>query len=211
VSPPPAPAHAGLDRLTALARACALAPACDRFFFLRHGQTGRNAARIFQGPDEPLSETGIAQAERAALRLAREPLAAIVASSMPRAVETARIVAAQHRLVPQLHEGLRERHFGALIGTSAAQIDWACSPEGGETLDRFVQRTHQGLCAALAERAPTLVVAHGGTLYVLAALLGVGAGAEVFGNAQPLCFERGPGGWQARALLPADGAAAHLA
>ncbi len=69
MSPPPAPAHAGLDRLTALARACALAPACDRFFFLRHGQTGRNAARIFQGPDEPLSETGIAQAERAALRL----------------------------------------------------------------------------------------------------------------------------------------------
>ena len=41
-------------------------PACDRFVFLRHGQTARNALRVFQGPEEPLDATGESQAIRAA-------------------------------------------------------------------------------------------------------------------------------------------------
>ena len=52
----------GLDQLIALAAAQPLAPACDHFYFLRHGQTGRNAQRIFQATDEPLSELGLQQA-----------------------------------------------------------------------------------------------------------------------------------------------------
>ncbi len=187
---------------------------CDRFYFLRHGQTPRNASRIFQGPDEPLSDLGVSQAESAAGLLARHPLVTIVCSDMRRARQTAAIVAGPHTLFPIDHAGLRERNFGNLIGTSSAQIDWACAPEAGETLPAFVMRTCAGLTFALSHPAPTLVVAHGGTLYVLAALLGIGVDTGLLGNAHPLLFERRGASWAVTALAdtPLDaGAAPNLA
>lgn len=191
---------AGFDELVRLAAAKPLAPACDHFYFLRHGQTGRNAQRIFQGVDEPLSELGLRQAARAATLLAGEPIWTIVSSDAHRALTTAKTVAAALRLVPLEREDLRERHFGNLIGTSSANIDWACAPGGGETLPGFVDRKRAALSAALAEPGPVLVVAHGGTLYVLAALLGVAIGPEILGNAQPLRFDRSGVKWSVRAL-----------
>ena len=191
----------GLQQLVALAAARPLAPACDHFYFLRHGQTGRNALRIFQAPDEPLSELGLAQAARAAELLAGEPIRSIVCSDVKRAFDTAHTVAAQHRIAPQVHVGLRERNFGALIGTSSAQIDWGCEPEGGETLPAFVARKRAALGEALANPSPVLVVAHGGSLLVLAALLGVPVDAAVLGNAQPLRFERIGRAWRIKPLI----------
>uniref|UniRef100_UPI000D3A8142 histidine phosphatase family protein n=1 Tax=unclassified Variovorax TaxID=663243 RepID=UPI000D3A8142 len=201
----------GLDQLVRIAQAQPLAPACDHFYFLRHGQTGRNALRIFQAPDEPLSELGLQQAARAAELLAGEPIRTIVCSDARRALDTAHAVGAALRLVPTAHETLRERNFGALIGTSSAHIDWACEPEGGETLAQFVARKRAALDAALRQSAPVLVVAHGGTLYVLAALLGVPVDAAIMGNAQPLRFERTGPTWAVTPLLrhsDTDGAAA---
>jgi len=117
-------------------------------------------------------------------------------------------VAAALRLTPTAHETLRERNFGALIGTSSANIDWACEPEGGETLAQFVSRKRAALDAALQQPAPVLVVAHGGTLYVLAALLGVPVDFTVLGNAQPLRFQRTGPTWAVTPLLRhADGEA----
>jgi hypothetical protein len=46
-----------------------------------------------------------------------------------------------------------------------------------------------------------LVVAHGGTLYVLAALLGVPVDVAIMGNAQPLRFERSGPTWAVTPLL----------
>jgi len=191
---------AGYEELVRLAAAQPLTPACDHFYFLRHGQTGRNALRIFQAVDEPLSELGLQQAGRAAALLAGEPIRTLVASDAHRALTTAKTVGAALKLVPLEREDLRERHFGDLIGTSSAAIDWAVSPKNGETLAGFVERKRGALAAALAEPAPVLVVAHGGTLYVLAALLGVAIGPDVLGNAQPLKFERTGAKWTARAL-----------
>lgn len=211
----PAPTHPaprGMARLIELAAGRPLSLSCSRFYFLRHGQTPRNALRIFQSYDEPLSELGVQQAALAAAVLAGEPIRSIVCSDAQRALDTALAVAAHHRLAPAAREALRERHFGALIGSSSADIDWACAPEGGETLPQFVERKRAALAAALAEPAPVLVVAHGGTLYVLAALLGVPVDARVMGNAQPLCFERSGPTWQVTALRPpADPAGAALA
>ena len=164
-----ASAHAaakGVDALIAMAASYALDATCEHFYFLRHGQTPCNASRIFQGPDEPLSDLGVRQAKAAAGALASHSIATIVCSSMRRAQQTAALVASEHALTPVDHPGVRERHFGALIGTSSAQIDWACAPEGGETLEALVARTCLGLNQALAHASPTLVVAHGGTLYV---------------------------------------------
>ncbi len=201
-------AAGGLDQLVRLAHAQPLAPACDHFYFLRHGQTGCNALRVFQAPDEPLSELGLQQAAHAAELLAGEPIRTIVCSDARRAFDTAHTVAAALRLTPTAHETLRERNFGALIGTSSANIDWACEPEGGETLAQFVSRKRTALDAALRQPAPVLVVAHGGTLYVLAALLGVPVDFTVLGNAQPLRFQRTGPTWAVTPLLRhADGEA----
>jgi len=197
------PAHfkpAGLDELVQLAAAEPISPACEHFYFLRHGQTNRNALRIFQAPDEPLSELGLAQAAQAATVLAGETIRSIVCSDAPRAHVTAQSVAAPHGLTPLPDAGLRERHFGVLIGTSSASIDWACAPEGGETLKQFVDRKRIALAAALARPAPVLVVAHGGSLFVLAALLGVKIDLSILGNAQPWRFERNGPIWSIRAL-----------
>ncbi|MDM0011931.1 histidine phosphatase family protein [Variovorax sp. J22P168] len=191
----------GLRQLADLAAADPIAPACDHFYFLRHGQTACNARRIFQDADEPLNEVGLAQAARAAELLAGEPIRSIVSSSLNRALTTARAVGVPHRIDPVVMEDLRERHFGALIGSSSADIDWACAPEGGDTLADFVRRKRGALERALAHPGPVLVVAHGGSLYVLAALLGVPIDASVLGNAQPLRFTREGTAWRAEALL----------
>ncbi len=201
----------GLEQLVALAAAQPLEPACDHFYFLRHGQTNRNASRIFQSADEPLSVLGLEQAARAAALLATEPIRSIVCSDMNRAFVTASTVAAPLGLTPQLQAGLRERHFGVLIGRSSVDIDWSCDPEGGESLAGFVARKRPALAVALAATAPVLVVAHGGTLYVLAALLGVPVDMSLLGNAQPLRFERRDDRWTVRALQPHSGAASAIA
>ena len=186
----------GLDRLFAIASNQTLDTACERFYFLRHGQTPRNVLRIFQAQDEPLSALGVGQAHSAARVLAGLPVAAIVSSNMTRAWQTAGIVAARPELATLTviaHAGLRERNFGMLNGSSSANIDWAYSPEGGETLEAFVTRTRLGLGFALTHAAPTLVVAHGGTLYVLMALLKLELRLHLIGNAQPLLFQRRDG------------------
>ena len=79
----------GVKELVALAGAHPLSPECDHFYFLRHGQTPRNALRIFQGYDEPLSELGLEQAALAATVLAGEPIRTIVTSDARRAFDTA--------------------------------------------------------------------------------------------------------------------------
>jgi probable phosphoglycerate mutase len=191
----------GLDQLVRLAAAVPLAPACDHFYFLRHGQTEGNARRIFQAIDTPLSVLGLQQATRAAELLAGEPIRSVVCSDAKRAFDTAHTVAAGLRIAPLVQTSLRERNFGALIGTSSADLNWACEPEGGETLAQFVARKRAALEVALAHPAPVLVVAHGGSLYVLAALLGVRADLELLGNAQPLRFERNGPTWRVKPLL----------
>ena len=199
----------GLRQLVQLAALQPLTPTCDHFYFLRHGQTDCNARRIFQAPDEPLSALGLQQAARAAELLAGEPIRSIVSSNVNRALTTAHTVSTPHGMAPVVFDGLRERNFGALIGTSSADIDWACEPEGGETLPEFVARKRSALEQALAHPAPVLIVAHGGSLYVLAALLGVPLDMGLLGNAQPLRFERDGAGWRVRSLLQqVDGGAA---
>jgi len=193
----------GLDTLIRLGAGLPLALQCDHFYFLRHGQTARNVARIFQAVDEPLNDTGLAQARRAAGLLAREPLAGVVCSDALRARQTAELVAAPHGLQPVATEALRERNFGDLIGTSSAEIDWDCAPENGETLAQFMQRKQGALMSVLDRPGPVLVVAHGGSLFALAAMLGVAVDMPLLANAHPLRIERRGPTWGIEALSPA--------
>ena len=208
-----------MDALAQSARSQPALPAlqdgtCSSFYFLRHGQTARNAARIFQDRSEPLDAAGQQQASTAAHRLGQEPIRSIVGSDVLRASQTADTVARQLGLPWTIHTGLRERHFGALIGTSSVNLDWACVPAGGETLEAFVQRTCTGVAEALAaaaNNAPVLLVAHGGNLLVLAAWLGVALPPGALGNAQPLHFTHAAGQWHITPLLQTHNMASNLA
>lgn len=85
---------------------------------------------------------------------------------------------------------LRERSFGDWIGQSSRDLNWAAAPPNGDTLADFVTRTKAGFEAALSTQTPTLIVAHGGTLYALLFGLGLWPTEDMIKNATPLLFER---------------------
>ena len=92
---------------------------------IRHGQTAYNLERRMQGQlDIPLDETGLAQAERLARRLASEmSIDALYASDLARARVTAETVAAHTGLELRLDERLREVHAGKWQGCTIDQMD----------------------------------------------------------------------------------------
>ena len=155
-----------------------------RLLAIRHGETAWNVDTRIQGQlDIPLNATGEWQAARLGEALAGEPIAAIYASDLRRAWQTAEAVAASHRLAVAADTGLRERAFGQFEGMSFAQIDaelpvqarlWRTrdpdfSPEGGESLIVFRDRVTQTVDALAARHAGELVVlvAHGGVMDIL--------------------------------------------
>ncbi len=194
--------HRGLDELFRLARADPLAPACTRFFFVRHGETDGNHTRIFQTAEQPLNARGLAQAEAASDALKGERIERIIASTMPRAWVTAEILGRPHGVAPEPEDGLRERWFGDLVGTSSAEYDWRAAPPNGETLDLFVRRAREGIARGLSQASGkrSTLVAHGGILYVLGPALGIDLETPHLANATPLLFERIGASWRARRI-----------
>ena len=196
----------GVDRLEVLARAEPVAFEVSTFLFLRHGETDGNLRSIYQRPDQPLNATGESQAERAAAILARERIADVVASPMARAWRTASLAAAPHGLTPRPEPGIQERVYTALFGQPNQDFDWAHDPTGCESLADFVARVRSGLTRAITHAPPSdghrLIVAHGGVLLVLTALLNLTLPPELHRNATPLRFERRAGAWSATRLAP---------
>jgi broad specificity phosphatase PhoE len=179
----------GLDEVRRLAAERQFQPRARRFIFLRHGETEGNARRVYQSQDIPLNLAGHAQARRAAEHLREHPVERILASDMLRAWQTAQ-AAAEIVCAPVIPEPrLRERWFGDLIGTSSMDLDWRNEPPNGESLRDFVVRTQDGLRDALDSDAPTLLVAHGGPLYVLVFSVGAELLERHIANATPLLFE----------------------
>ena len=199
--------HRGLDALFAMARASRLEPDCDSFHFIRHGETDGNHKRIFQHAEIPLNARGLEQAEAASAALAKTGLQKIVSSTMHRAWTTAGIIARPHGLTPLPEDGLRERWFGDLVGTSSADHDWRDSPPNGETLAIFVTRTQAGIARGLkgAGSLNTALVGHGGILYVLAPSLGIDIETPMLANATPLRFDRHGTGWRVTRLADTGG------
>src|ERR1041384_1949546 len=84
-----------------------------RVFMVRHGATVVNAEDRFAGAtDVALSDEGRQQARRLADRLGQERISAVYASPLGRTVETAKILAAPHKLEVQVRDGLREINHG---------------------------------------------------------------------------------------------------
>jgi len=190
----------GLELLGELAARQCLPLRISCFFFLRHGETSGNHQRLHQPADQCLNDAGLAQTRQAAALLRAQPIERILASDLRRAWQTAAIVAQAVGIPATTSVGLRERSFGDQVGTSSAGIDWSADPPNGEPLCDFVERTVAGLTSALDSSETTLLVAHSGTLYVLASALRARLGRNDFANAIPLRFFRKDGSWQARPL-----------
>ena len=155
-----------------------------RILAIRHGETAWNVDTRIQGHlDIPLNDTGHWQARRLGQALAGESLAAIYASDLSRAWETAQHLARATGASVQAEPALRERGFGSFEGRTFAEIEAAhpeqarrwrqrdphFAPQGGESLTALYARV---VVAAerLAARHPgeqIALVGHGGVMDVL--------------------------------------------
>ena len=179
-----------------------------RFWFLRHGETEGNATRIIQHAEISLNARGFEQAETAAQVLRHQPIERIHGSTMTRAWQTAQAVGRACGREPVPQDGLRERWFGDLVGTTSVGLNWSIDPPNGERIADFVTRTCDTARKLLADDVPTLLVAHGGNLYALAFALGIELEVAYIANATPLLIEQQGGRWHITPLTaPAQGGA----
>jgi 2,3-bisphosphoglycerate-dependent phosphoglycerate mutase len=148
------------------------------------GETAWNVATRIQGQlDIGLNELGRWQVHRLALALAGQDIAAIYASDLWRAYDTALSIGNAVSLPVITDEGLRERGFGAFEGRTFAEIEqewpdqaarWrqrdpSFAPEGGESLLQFRERVLSTIAtlAALHPGEQIVVASHGGVMDVL--------------------------------------------
>lgn len=93
---------------------------------VRHGRTTANASGVLAGrtPGISLDETGEAQAERTATRLATIPLAGIVSSPLERCQQTAGFIIRHQMNPPSLEsaEDLTECDYGSWQGSKLSEL-----------------------------------------------------------------------------------------
>lgn len=161
-----------------------------RLIAVRHGETDWNRIRRLQGhTDIPLNANGFAQADRLAEALAGEPIAAVHASDLSRAVATAEPAARRLKLPIRRDPRLRERDYGVLEGKTFPEIlasfpdeaerlrlrDPAHTIPGGESQRSFYHRVVEavssiangGAAGGLDDGDALLIVTHGGVLDML--------------------------------------------
>ena len=152
---------------------------------VRHGETDWNISGILQGwTDVPINDVGRRQARELGEAFAGAGFASVWTSPLIRSSETAQIVAGLLGLpAPVAHEGLMERHFGAVQGVPKAELgetnevllqqilrrNPAAHFEEGETMDEFADRV-LGAVLEIGVRhggERVLVVTHGWVMDVI--------------------------------------------
>ncbi|NVK82388.1 histidine phosphatase family protein [Streptomyces morookaense] len=189
-----------------------------RIVLWRHGQTAWNLKRRFQGStDIELTDTGVAQARRAARLLAALGPDAIIASDLVRARATAAELSAVtgHQVV---HDpGLRETYAGVWQGLTHEEIIERYGEEyaawkrgepvrrGGGELETEVADRAAPVVLAHADKLPDggtlVVVSHGGTIRTtIGRLLGLASHSwEALGGLTNCCWSvlgEGARGWR---------------
>ena len=155
-----------------------------RIIAIRHGETAWNLDTRIQGHlDIPLSAVGHRQAERLAAALSDEPLAAIYASDLTRARQTAHYLGQAHGVAVTPEPALRERGFGDFEGKTFSEIEallpeqslrWRrrdpeFAPAGGESLLALRSRVVAAAERLAAQHPGELIalIGHGGVMDVL--------------------------------------------
>lgn len=152
-----------------------------RIIFVRHGETTYNVESRYQGhTDTDLSELGRQQAAAVAERLRDEDIAAVYASDLSRASETARAIASFHDLPVRSDESLRECSFGEWETLTVTEISERYPDlyrnylrdsvthraPGGERLEQLQERVVRTV-TRIAEMHPddiVVVATHGGPI-----------------------------------------------
>lgn len=151
---------------------------------LRHGSTQWNRERRYQGcVDTRLSDEGGAQAEAVARALADRQLAAVYASPLTRAQETASAIAARHGLPVLPAPAFREICLGLWEGHTVEEVKarfpdlcvaWREHPHtvtmpNGESINQVRERVREGIDRLRAAHAGETVclVSHGVTIRLL--------------------------------------------
>lgn len=160
-------------------------------WLVRHGESTWNTLGLAQGHDDraELTRHGRRQAEEVARQFRGTPVGAVYASDLRRARQTAAPLAARAGVPVVLDTRLRERGLGVLEGTpaagngpSATGLDLTAGlitdpdkrPVGGESVRDLYRRAAaflDDLTVANPIPGDVVIVAHGGTLRVLAAYL----------------------------------------
>jgi probable phosphoglycerate mutase len=151
-------------------------PSPTGVYLARHGQTAYNFDGRFQGRlPVPLDETGFAQAAALAEQVAGMGLAALWASTLTRACQTAGVVAQRIGLQPRPQERLVETDAGdwtdrtfaeieqeqpqALAAFRSGEVDFGFP--GGESFAQQAVRVDAALSEIERGPLPALVVCHG--------------------------------------------------
>ena len=129
---------------------------------VRHGETVDNARQIMQGQTQgELNERGREQARQVAERLATDTVDVIIASDLRRAIQTAEIIAAPHRLPVVTTPLLRERDWGGFTGRYIPELRGEVWPDDIESEEALLTRARQVLLHITATYPGKRVVAVG--------------------------------------------------
>ena len=141
-------------------------------YVIRHGQTAGNRAHALQGrSDQPLNDTGVAQARAAAERLSERGVSfsRVFSSPLRRAIQTAQIMApgvpvtVDERLIEMdygPYEGIDLNVLPPELRTFLSDFVHNPAPEGMEQLPSVVERTGAFIEEIAALDGDTLVSTH---------------------------------------------------
>lgn len=188
-------------------------------YLFRHGQTALNASGLLRGRiDEPLNSIGRKEASRLASFFSGVRLTRIVSSPLKRCLETARALAAPHRLPIAVDDSLADRDYGPWAGRPLEEvvalygsIDEAPADEV-EPRAAFEQRVSTALEreAGRSENTAAAIVAHDAVNRALIQALGDGRPGSA-DPAQPtgcwnrVVFDGGAGRFDIVGAVPGDG------
>lgn len=153
-----------------------------KLIITRHGETEENKAGIIQGHLlGHLSETGIKQAKKLALRLKNEKIDFIYSSDLNRAADTAKEIAKFHSTIP-IHfvKDLREKFLGEWQGKTKKELGFTSntgllkfSLKNGETAKELFNRANKFLQNILSQHLhdTVLFTAHNGINKALIAVI----------------------------------------
>lgn len=187
----------------------------ERVLLIRHGQTDWNMQRRWQGLEPTaLNEAGFEQARALAAYLCHRSIRAVYSSDLPRALQTATVLAEALKLQPVVDVRWRELHVGVFQGLNAEE----CEQRYPAEMLKWRSDDHDFIIPngesrrALGERAlaawqdivdqphgpEVAVVSHGGTIHrLLVALLDVGERAHFqLTNTSITTVERDGAGWR---------------
>jgi len=144
-------------------------------YFIRHGQTDWNLQKKIQGiTDIPLNETGIREAQSAAIEIAKKKWDRIISSPLLRARQTAEILNQNIGLKLETDERLREFDLGDLEGQPLSYLTpdvWRSLAEDPQRLKaEGLPLAYERISAFMREtsqKPDTLIVIHSGLFKII--------------------------------------------